>query len=67
VVPSAATEDDKSRLDSLCQIFGIGLVYFDNATPKEPKFEIRVRPSKNDPDSFYVNENARKIEDDLFG
>lgn len=66
VVPSQSDEDEVSRLDSLCQIFGIGLVTFDSEKPNEPKFNILVRPAKHEPDLFYTNKYIAKIEQLLF-
>ena len=66
VVPTDAPEDDIARLDSLARIFGVGLILFDAKTPEEPKFEIRVRAAKSEPDMFYVNRYLKLIEDDLF-
>jgi hypothetical protein len=66
VIPKDAPEEDRTRIESLCLIFGIGLVLFNNANAAEPGFEIRVRPSKQEPDMFYVNEYLKKVEDDLF-
>jgi hypothetical protein len=36
------TEEDQSRLESLCMLFGVGLVLFD-LNKENPKFSIRVR------------------------
>jgi len=66
VIPGNSTQDDISRLDALCLIFGIGLVLFDNTNTDEPQFEIRVRPLKHEPDMFYVNKYMRLIEKELF-
>jgi hypothetical protein len=66
VVPRQAADDEISRLDSLCQIFGIGLVTFDVMAPEAPDFRILVRPSKHDPDLFYTNQYMSRIEKDLF-
>ncbi len=66
VVPTESPEDDLARLDTLARIFGIGLILFDAKTPSEPKFEIRVRATKHEPDMFYVNRYLKLIEDDLF-
>ncbi|MSR07676.1 MAG: hypothetical protein EXR93_11510 [Gemmatimonadetes bacterium] len=66
VIPSASAEDDVTRLDTLARIFGIGLILFDAAHPKEPSFEIRVRAAKQEPDMFYVNRSMKLIEDQLF-
>jgi len=66
VVPKQAAEDEISRLDALCQIFGIGLVTFNATNPSEPDFRIRVRPSRHEPDLFYTNKYMAKIEKELF-
>jgi hypothetical protein len=66
VVPKASPEDEIARLDSLCQVFGIGLVLFDVANPKTPAFEIRVRPRRHEPDLFYANKYMRIIEKEMF-
>jgi hypothetical protein len=66
VVPVDSNEDDISRLDALARIFGIGLILFDATDPKDPKFEIRVRAAKLEPDMFYVNRCMKFVEDLLF-
>jgi len=65
-IPKNSSEEDISRLDSLCLIFGIGLVLFNPNDPTDPQFEIRVRPLKHEPDMFYVNKYLKFIEDQLF-
>lgn len=67
VVPKDSSQDDISKLDALCLIFGIGLVLFDKNNVQNPQFEIRVRPLKHEPDMFYVNKYIKLIEKDLFG
>ncbi len=67
VVPKSSSQDDISKLDPLCLIFGIGLILFDNRNIDEPKFEIRVRPIRHEPDMFYVNKYMKLIEKELFG
>ncbi|MDE0453699.1 MAG: hypothetical protein OXJ63_00130 [Gammaproteobacteria bacterium] len=66
VVPQQASDDDLSRLDSLCQTFGLGLVLFDAMKPQDPSFKIRTRPRRQEPDYFYMNENMKNIESTLF-
>jgi len=66
VVPKDSTQDDISRIDSLCIIFGIGLVLFDNTNVSSPQFEIKVRPYRQEPDIFYVNKYLKLIERELF-
>jgi len=67
VIPKNSSQDDISKLDALCLIFGIGLVLFDGSNVNDPQFEIRVRPLKHDPDMFYVNKYMKLIEKELFG
>jgi len=66
VVPSKSSEEDLDRLDSLCQIFGIGLVTFDIAKPSAPDFRIKVSASRHEPDLFYTNKYMALIEKELF-
>lgn len=67
VVPRTSSKADISRLDALCGIFGIGLVLFEPAKPEEPAFEIRVRPTRHEPDMFYANQKLKLIETELYG
>jgi len=67
VIPKSSSQDDISKLDPLCLIFGIGLILFNNRNVDEPQFEIRVRPIKHEPDMFYVNKYMKVIEKELFG
>lgn len=60
VMPSEISEEDFSRLEALCMLFGIGLVLFDINLEK-PAFQIRVRAQRFPPDMFYVNEFAERI------
>lgn len=60
VMPSSLSEEDLSRLESLCMLFGIGLVIFD-LDLKKPEFRIRVRAQRYIPDMFYVNEFADRL------
>lgn len=66
VVPRQSQSEEISRLDSLCQIFGIGLVTFDADTPAIPDFRIMVRPARHEPDFFYTNKYMARIEKELF-
>lgn len=60
VMPSTITAEDSGRLESLCILFGIGLILFD-PNPQEPVFRIRVRAQRFAPDMFYVNEFADRL------
>ena len=66
VVPKESPEEDITKIDALCLIFGIALILFDSNSSKAPQFEIRVRPGKHEPDMFYVNRYMKLIEDELF-
>lgn len=67
VLPEQIDKGDLSRIDSLCMIFGIGLIIFDAKNVKEPNYRIQVRASRHEPDMFYVNENMKRREvKDLF-
>src|SRR6185295_15989095 len=59
-MPTTLTEEDQSRLEALCMLFGVGLVLFD-LNPGAPNFTIRVRAQKFNPDMFYVNEFADRM------
>ena len=66
VIPTDSSQDNISKLDALCLIFGMGLVLFNNGNANEPQFEIRVRPIKHDPDMFYLNRYMKLVEKELF-
>jgi hypothetical protein len=59
-MPTTLTEEDQDRLESLCMLFGVGLVIFD-LNQDEPRFAIRVRAQRFSPDMFYVNEFADRL------
>ena len=66
VVPSDSSQTDLARLDGLCRIFSLGLILFDRTNPDNPAFDIRVRAASHEPDMFYVNQNMKVVEDELF-
>lgn len=55
-----------ARLDSLCQMFGIGLVIVNPNSAKSPDFRLVVRPVKHEPDLFYTNRYMKQVERQLF-
>lgn len=67
VVPKPSPAEDLARLESLCLAVGLGLVLFDSHDAESPKFTLRVRAARNEPDPFYVNRNLKIVEDRLFG
>ena len=66
LIPASAPTEDLARLESLCVAVGLGLILFDGDDASNPRFAIRVRAVRNEPDPFYVNRNLRLIEDRLF-
>ena len=66
VIPQDVSPDDLARLDSLCQIFGLGLVTFNSKDALEPNFQLICRAMKHEPDLFYSNRNLRHVEKELF-
>ena len=59
-MPTTLTEEDLSRLETLCMLFGVGLVLF-NVDKNNPQFSIRVRAQRFSPDMFFVNEFADRM------
>ncbi len=66
VIPTSSSEEDVARLDVLARLFGIGLILFDAVSAADPRFSIRVRASKHEPDGFYVNRCLKHVEKQLF-
>lgn len=71
VIPSSTPEEDIARTESLCMKFGIGLITFDKDNPENPKFTIRTRAIKHEPDYSFVNNYLHKLTNEqqirLFG
>jgi hypothetical protein len=68
VIPKQSNSEEISRLDSLCYLFGIGLVLFDNTNPNVPNYQLKNRAQKGEPDNYYLNKNIEKAKgffDDL--
>jgi len=68
VEPNNMAEEDRDRIEALCMLFGVGLVYF-KPDPKDPDFKIRLQAQRFNPDMFFVNEFLRlldKVKPDLF-
>lgn len=65
VVPNSAKAPELDRLENLCQVFGIGLVFIGAFDPSDPKFQLRVRALRREPEPFYVNENLRIVAGEL--
>ncbi len=61
VVPYMSQKEDLERVDALSRLFGIGLITFDPRDADDPKFSIRARAAKNDPDMLYVNDCMKRL------
>lgn len=59
-MPVDISDEDLGRLESLCLLFGVGLVLF-RPDPKEPDYRVRVRAQRFSADMFYVNELADRL------
>lgn len=68
VIPKDVEAELRARVESLCQIFGIGLVLFDRTNKDDPDWEIRLRAVRSEPDLYYLNQylrDAREISEKL--
>jgi len=65
-LPCQTASDELIRMQSICQIFGIGLVTFNNISPTQPDFQLMVRATKHEPDLFYTNWYVAHVEKELF-
>jgi hypothetical protein len=61
VVPDMSHKEDLERVEKLAMLFGIGLITFDPRDPDDPKFNIRARAAKNEPDMYYMNDCIKKL------
>ena len=66
VIPEGSPEEDKDKLDSLCKIFGIGLIFFNKDSVENPNYQIRNRAIKHEPDIYYSNTYLKLCPDELF-
>ncbi len=61
VIPKTVQD---ARLESLCRVFGIGLIYFDDsAEPDIGIYELRLPPQKCAPNLFYTTQFINEIRD----
>ncbi|MDR1251051.1 MAG: hypothetical protein LBK62_02680 [Treponema sp.] len=63
VIPVQSSQDEISRLDSLCYLFGIGFVLYDCTNPDNPNYQLKNRAQKASPDPYYINQNINKARD----
>lgn len=63
VIPEQSNKIDIDRLESLCCLFGIGLIIFDKNDSKNPDFKIRNKANKISPDLFYLKQKMKHIAD----
>ncbi len=62
VMPDTIDPNDEDRLHALCSIYGVGLILF-ALDPSEPQFREKVKPQRFEPDMFYANEFARRLQE----
>lgn len=60
-LPEEISSEDKSRMEALCMLFGIGLVLY-RTDPSKPDFQIRVRAQKHNTDMFYTNDFVDRLD-----
>ena len=60
VMPVDLTPANLEKLESLCMLFGVGLVLF-KLDKEAPDFQIRMRAQRFSPDVFYVNDFATQL------
>jgi len=55
VIPEQSDPEELARIDSLCYLYGIGLVLFNCTDPATPNYQIKHRAQRSTPDIFYIN------------
>jgi hypothetical protein len=55
VIPNNTCEDERERIETLCQMFGIGLITFNADDRKKPDFQRRKKPETQQPILSYYN------------
>jgi hypothetical protein len=63
VVPKRQQIRELMHLHALCELFGLGLVLFDERSTAAPGFCLAVRPFDHDPDPIYEDRCFRQLED----
>ena len=63
VVPKRQQTSDLMYLYALCELFGLGLVLFDERSTAAPSFWLAVRPFDHDPDPIYEDRCFRQLEE----
>ncbi len=66
VIPKQTPAEELTRIESLCQMFGLGLVVFNPKSVSLPDFRLVIRPIKSEPDLFYTNRYIKQVEKELF-
>jgi hypothetical protein len=59
VIPKKSDPKELARIDSLCYLFGIGLVLFDANNINDPEYTVKHRAQLNMPDAYYINQNIK--------
>jgi len=56
VIPNTVRDKVKVRMDSLCRILGLGLVYFDADNADDPDYRIKLQAIPREPDVVAIND-----------
>jgi hypothetical protein len=62
-IPEQSKSEEKERLDSLCFLYGIGLVLFDDTDPNPTNFKLKNRAQKGTPDIDFLNKKIERAKD----
>jgi hypothetical protein len=62
-IPEQSDIEEIARLNSLCFLFGIGLVLFDNTYPDPTKYKLKNRAQKGTHDIDFLNKKIEKAKD----
>ena len=62
-IPRQTNQDDKRKIEALCVILGVGLLFFDNNNVDDPKFEVGNRPIRREPDIYFLTKRASEFKE----
>lgn len=60
-IPETGDPDGLDLIESLCVLYGIGLLLFEPTDPDNPNFTLRNRAQRHEPDIEYLNDYGSKI------
>ena len=62
VLPTTVDDYDQAKIEALCSIVGLGLVYYDPKKLDDGDFEIRQRPKSSEPEVRALNEFLAELQ-----